>query len=140
MSRSPLQLCLCPQPFGHATRELKPPQYFCLLGSQFSAGTLPLLTLSAQSCSQGWRGEERTCDCVLGTQAVPAMWQKEQGEAAKLIVGQVLDCQSALAMCQCSHLLSTVRSVAVCQHTLLALGPAFGQPCLLASHPASPPG
>lgn len=85
-------------------------------------------------------GGERTCYCVLGTQAVPAMWQKEKEEAEKLIVGQVLDCQAALAMCQCLHLLGTVGSVAVCQHTLLALGPALGHPCLLASHPASPPG
>lgn len=97
MSRSPLQLCLCPQPFGHAKCEFKPPYYFCLLGPQFPAGTLPLLTLSAQGCSQGWR-EKRGPVTVLGTQAVPAMWQKEQGEAEKLIVGQVLGYQPAFAM------------------------------------------
>lgn len=58
----------------------------------------------------------------------------------------VLDCRPALATCLLSmsmhtspqHREETARSAVACQHTLLALGPACRQPCLLAYHPASP--
>lgn len=53
------------------------------------------------------------------------MWQKEQGEAEELFMDQVLDCQPVLATGTCSYLLSTVRSVAVCQHTLLCTWTRF---------------
>ena len=72
--------------------------------------------------------------------------KRERAGRKPLFLG-VLDCRPALATCLFSvsmhtspqHCEETARSAVACQHTLLALGLARRQPCLLARHPASPP-
>lgn len=122
MSRSPLQLCLCPQPFDMPRMSLNHPIISVFWALSSLLGHCQLFTVVRDG------GGREDCYCVLGTQVGPAMWQKEQGEAEKLIVGQALDCQPASAMCQRLHLLGTLRSVAVCQTPCLHLDQLLGSP------------
>lgn len=133
MSRSPLQLCLCPQPFGHAKHEFKQPYYFCLLGSQFPAGTLPLLPLSAQGCRQRWRGREDLLLCPGNSGSASYVAEGERG-GRKTHRGS----SSGLSSCPCH--VSVLASPRHCGVSCSAPAhPACTWPSFRASLPAGKP-
>lgn len=141
-STCPEALCSCVSALNHLDMprmSLNHPIISVFWALSSLLGHCQLLAWSTQGCSQGWRGKRGLLLCPGNSGRASSVAEGARG-GRKTHRGS----SSGLSTCLChvSALASPRHSEVSCSvpDTLLALGPAFGQPCLLASHPASPPG